>query len=705
MSVGDTDTPLALVADDDEGTRLMLTETAEQVGLSVVTAKDGRSALNLALKTEFAVALLDVEMPALDGLEVCRVLRSTAHARRLPIIMITAHDDAASIKRAFEAGATDFIAKPLNLPLIPRRLDYVLRNAALLRTLEKREEEYRTLIQSMPDTVFLVGPGGNVRRIWNEPEALGAETGGADPGAPLDVLLPPVIGARAARSAAATARDGQPRTDEYILMAESGEERCYEIRYFRCGTGEVMALRQDVTGRKLAQRRIHELAFSDSLTGLPNRPAFFRNLSAELARLAENAAEQARLAVIVMHVTGLGRINETFGHSVGDDVMRAVAAVLGRCVAPLQSPLTDIVAARLDGNQFVISLRGDDAAALAQQVAATLSASLRNAVRCGQHEFFLRASIGIAMSPDHGRDAEVLVKNASTAMFECRSRGPGTHAIYAEVMSARALMDISLDAELRRTLAQDGLQLMYQPKFELARGLPVGAEALLRWHHPRLGDVSPGRFIPLAEETGLILELSAWVVRSVCRQIAAWRHSGLDIPIAVNLSGKDFLHGDPAALVAREAAAAGIPASCLEFEVTESVLVDDFARVSAGLAALRSLGCRVALDDFGSGYSSLSYLQRLPLDRLKVDRSFVADVHRNPATGAICEAIIELGRSVGLLVTAEGVEEQAQLEWLRARGCDEIQGFLLARPMRATELELLIAGIAASRAPLLIARG
>jgi EAL domain-containing protein (putative c-di-GMP-specific phosphodiesterase class I) len=363
------------------------------------------------------------------------------------------------------------------------------------------------------------------------------------------------------------------------------------------------------------------------------------------------------------------------------------------------------VAARLDGNQFVISVRGDDAAALAQQVAATLSASLRNAVRCGQHEFFLRASIGIAMSPDHGRDAEVLVKNASTAMFECRSRGPGAHAIYAEVMSARALMDISLDAELRRTLAQDGLQLMYQPKFELARGLPVGAEALLRWHHPRLGDVSPGRFIPLAEETGLILELSAWVVRSVCRQIAAWRHSGLDIPIAVNLSGKDFLHGDPVALVAREAAAAGIPASCLEFEVTESVLVDDFARVSAGLAALRSLGCRVALDDFGSGYSSLSYLQRLPLDRLKVDRSFVADVHRNAATGAICEAIIELGRSVGLLVTAEGVEEQAQLEWLQARGCDEIQGFLLARPMRATELELLIAGIAASRAPLLIARG
>jgi len=290
----------------------------------------------------------------------------------------------------------------------------------------------------------------------------------------------------------------------------------------------------------------------------------------------------------------------------------------------------------------------------------------------------------------------MLVRNASTAMFESQSSGSGGYTIYADAMSARAQMDILLDAELRRAVAQEGLQLVYQPKFDLASGAPIGAEALLRWTHPRLGVIPPVRFIPLAEKTGLILEISEWVIRSACSQIRKWRSIGLDIPVAINLSGKDFLHGDPATLVAREVAAAGIPAACLEIEVTESVLVTDFTRVSAGLAALKALGCRVALDDFGTGYSSLGYLQRLPLDRLKVDRTFVTLVHCNPADGAIFEAIIALAQGVGLVVTAEGVEERAQLDWLRARGCDEVQGFLLARPMCAADLELLLAGIAMS---------
>jgi len=272
-------------------------------------------------------------------------------------------------------------------------------------------------------------------------------------------------------------------------------------------------------------------------------------------------------------------------------------------------------------------------------------------------------------------------------------------------MSARAQMKILLDSELRRAVGQNGLQLAYQPQFDVASGAPLGAEALLRWNHPSLGAISPLQLIPLAEESGLILEISAWVVRSVCRQIGAWRRLGLDVSIAVNLSGKDFVYGDPAALVARELAAAGIPAANLELEITESVLVTDFARVTAGLAALRDLGCRVALDDFGTGYSSLGYLQRLPLDRLKVDRSFVTSVHQNPADGAIFNAIIALARSIGLKVTAEGVEEPDQLDWLRRHGCDEAQGYLLARPMSAADLELLFAAAATARSDIKAASG
>jgi diguanylate cyclase (GGDEF)-like protein len=686
------DRPVVLIADDDEVTRLMLSEAAELAGLAVIAVNDGRSALNAGLKTEFAMVLLDVQMPGLDGYEVCRALRACPHARTLPIIMITGQDDATSVERAFEMGATDFIPKPLNWPLMPRRLEYILRNARLLRALERREAEYRTLIQSIPDTVYLVGPDGAVRRIWNDPQAPVADAAGLNPNAPLDVVLPPAIGARAARSAALTARDGQPRADEYAA-AEHGDEHNYELRYFRCGTGEVMALRQDVTARKLTERRIRELAFNDPLTGLPNRQSFFQLLAAELTALAEHAPGAERVAVTVLHVTGFGRINETFGHGVGDEVLRVVADQLGRQLAALRSSGMLAVIARLEGNQFVMAVRAGDAAQVSQRITAAFCADLKRAVRCGQHEFFLRAATGIAEFPAHGRDAEALVKNASTAMVACQAEGSGDCLVYDDAMGARALEWISLDAELRRAVAGEGLQLLYQPKFAVASGAAVGAEALLRWTHPRLGAISPARFIPLAEETGLILDISAWVIRSACRQIREWRRSGLDVPVAINLSGKDFLHGDPITLLAREIAAAGIDAAAIEIEVTESVLVTDFARVSAGLAQLKELGCSVALDDFGTGYSSLGYLQRLPLDRLKVDRNFVVDVHRRPADAAIFAAILALAKSVGLAVIAEGVEEQAQLDWLRAHGCDEAQGFLLARPMPAAELELLLAGM------------
>ncbi|MGB8694500.1 MAG: response regulator, partial [Steroidobacteraceae bacterium] len=361
MSARGVERPLALVADDDEGTRLMLSEAAEVAGLSVVTVDDGRSALNVGLRTEFAVALLDVEMPGMDGLEVCRALRSTAHARTLPIIMITARDDADSIRRAFEVGATDFIPKPLNLPLIPRRLEYILRNAGLLRSLEQREVEYRTLIQSMPDSVYLVATDGNVRRVWNDPLAPQSGADDAATQTPLVQLLPAVIGARATRSAALTARDGQPRTDEYTADDEGGERRSHELRYFRCGSGETMVLRQDITARKLGEQRIHELAFNDALTGLPNRQSFFQRLGGELQQMLESDGQQEHVAVVVFHMTGFGRINETFGHDVGDDVLRGVAEQLARYMAPLRACAARALLARLDGNQFVVYVNGSDA--------------------------------------------------------------------------------------------------------------------------------------------------------------------------------------------------------------------------------------------------------------------------------------------------------------------------------------------------------
>ena len=686
MSTPVTPRGIVLIADDDELMRVMLSEAVEQAGMSVIAVSDGQSALNVGLNTDFAMALLDVEMPGLNGYELCRALRARPNARTLPIIMITGRDDAESVAMAFNAGATDFIPKPLNWPLVPHRLQYIERNAELLRSLEQRESDNSALIASIPDTIYMVTPDAMVQRAWNDPDL--AELAAL----PVHVatVLPTAIATRAARSIRAASNDGRPRTDEYTTQDNGADERSYNLRYFRCNSSEVLVVRQDVTARKSVERRIVQLAYHDSLTGLPNRESFFDMVRVELA---DPGVAQDGLTVVCFNLVGFERISETFGHSVGDEVLRTAAAQLAGVLQQLRADNLRLELARLEGGKFVVLIRAPQATTLAESLAGSLAKMFREPVRCGQHDFFVAPSIGVANYPSHGRDADELVKNAHTAMFQAKESASGGYVRYAEVMSTRALEWLSLDSELRRAVANDALELHYQPKFRLLDGALVGVEALVRWCHPRLGQIPASRFIPLAEETGLILDVGAWVTRAACRQLQQWNRIGLHVPIAINFSGKEFLHGSPARLVERESAAAELTPGSLEIEITESVLVTDFARISTGLAALKELGCRIALDDFGTGYSSLAYLQKLPLDKLKVDRTFVTNVHTQHSDGAIFDAIIGLARSVGLTVVAEGVEHAAQLEWLKRHGCDEVQGYFLGRPMPASDIELLIMSV------------
>ena len=686
MSTPVTPRGIVLIADDDELMRVMLSEAVEQAGMSVIAVSDGQSALNVGLNTDFAMALLDVEMPGLNGYELCRALRARPNARTLPIIMITGRDDAESVAMAFNAGATDFIPKPLNWPLVPHRLQYIERNAELLRSLEQRESDNSALIASIPDTIYMVTPDAMVQRAWNDPDL--AELAAL----PVHVatVLPTAIATRAARSIRAASNDGRPRTEEYTTQGNGADERSYNLRYFRCNSSEVLVVRQDVTARKSVERRIVQLAYHDSLTGLPNRESFFDMVRVELA---DPGVAQDGLTVVCFNLVGFERISETFGHSVGDEVLRTAAAQLAGVLQQLRADNLRLELARLEGGKFVVLIRAPQATTLAESLAGSLAKMFREPVRCGQHDFFVAPSIGVANYPSHGRDADELVKNAHTAMFQAKESASGGYVRYAEVMSTRALEWLSLDSELRRAVANDALELHYQPKFRLLDGALVGVEALVRWCHPRLGQIPASRFIPLAEETGLILDVGAWVTRAACRQLQQWNRIGLHVPIAINFSGKEFLHGSPARLVERESAAAELTPGSLEIEITESVLVTDFARISTGLAALKELGCRIALDDFGTGYSSLAYLQKLPLDKLKVDRTFVTNVHTQHSDGAIFDAIIGLARSVGLTVVAEGVEHAAQLEWLKRHGCDEVQGYFLGRPMPASDIELLIMSV------------
>jgi diguanylate cyclase len=555
--------PIAIIADDEDLGRLLLAETAEASGLRPMSFDDGAAALKAALSHEVAIVLLDVDMPGMDGYAVCRRLRAEPRFASVPIVMVTGHEDSAAITRAFEAGATDFISKPVNWALLPRRLAYILRNAA-------------------------------------------------------------------------------------------------------------------------AAERIERLAYFDTLTGLPNRQ---RCLDTAQRLFADAERSQERVAVLYMDLNSFKRVNDTFGHSVGDAVLQNVADKLSRIVSRFQAEAVHVSVSRFGGDEFVVLVRHPNARSLAADIAGACQATLKDPIAHEGLEFYSAPSIGIAVYPDDGADVTTVLKHADTAMYQAKAGAIGSAAVYTAAMSARLRDWLDLEGRLRRAVQDDLLYLHYQPKFSLRDNRLVGVEALLRWCDTEPGEIPPTRFIEIAEDSGLIIDLGSWVVRAACRQLREWQNRGLSLPVAINVSGKELLHGDPARVVEEEAAAAGIPASLIEIEITESLLVKDSAKVRGALERLRRLGCRIALDDFGTGYSSLAYITRFPPDRIKIDKAFVDNLDRSASDAAIANAILSLGESLNVTITAEGIERRGQLEWLRRRGCHEAQGFLLSMPLSARDLE------------------
>jgi EAL domain-containing protein (putative c-di-GMP-specific phosphodiesterase class I) len=323
---------------------------------------------------------------------------------------------------------------------------------------------------------------------------------------------------------------------------------------------------------------------------------------------------------------------------------------------------------------------------LALRLADGFAQSFKHALTHDALEFYSTPSIGIAVYPDDGADVATIFKNADVAMYHAKSTGAAA-TVYTPAMGTRMRDWLELESRLRRAVHNDLLNVVFQPKFSVKTDRIVGVEALLRWRDTDYGEVPPSRFIEIAEDSGLILDMSAWLVRAACRQVRRWLDRGITLPVAVNCSAKELLHGDPARVIETEAIAAGIPTSLIEVELTESLIINDSGAVRAKLDRIRQLGCRIALDDFGTGYSSLAYITRFPPDRIKIDKSFVHNVDRAASDAAVASAILSLAASLNLTVTAEGVERAGQLEWLRARGCHEVQGYLLARPMTAAELE------------------
>ena len=433
----------------------------------------------------------------------------------------------------------------------------------------------------------------------------------------------------------------------------------------------------DVTYRVNAEARLNHLANHDALTGLPNRNLLNDRLAHAIARRREGLA-----AVLFLDLDRFKLINDSYGHDVGDEVLKAVAARLTACLRD------EDTVARLGGDEFVVLLEDLSGADSAATIAGKLASRLCEPLVIGGHELPVSASIGIALYPRDGGDAQDLLKNADTAMYRAKENGRGGFCFFAGEMNAHALRRLTLENELRRALDQGELEVFYQPQVMMSDARLIGAEALVRWRHPVNGLVSPIDFIAVAEETGLIVALGEQVLRIACRQIADWQRRGLPpLTVAVNLSPRQFRQVDLVDTIAAVIAETGIDPACLELEITESAAMQDADCTIEALQKLHAMGVTLAIDDFGTGYSSLAYLKRFPIDKLKIDRSFILGLPEDSDDTAIVQAIAAMAASLGLTLLAEGVENEAQRAFLMAHRCSAAQGYLFGRPQPASDFE------------------
>ncbi|UTH74717.1 EAL domain-containing protein [Chromobacterium sp. IIBBL 290-4] len=457
------------------------------------------------------------------------------------------------------------------------------------------------------------------------------------------------------------------------------------ITAIRDGAGECLhyvAVFSDITQRKQAEERLHFLANHDALTSLPNRTLFLERLQSAVDRAGE---ERRQLALLFIDLDRFKLVNDTLGHYAGDQLLVHIARQLQSRLKP-----TDTVA-RLSGDEFTVLLENVDGEAQAAAAAQDMLDAISELSEVSGQQMFISASIGISLYPLDGEEADTLLVHADTAMYRAKERGKNGFQFYTADMNARALERLKLEYSLHRALAQGELELWYQPKVALDSGEMIGAEALLRWRHPELGLVSPDRFIPIAEESALIGQIGAWVLRTACADIRDWQRRGLKPGrVAINVSGRQLKHGDFVEQLRQALADYGLGSECLELEITESVVMEEGGAMIEMLRRLQELGLYLSIDDFGTGYSSLSYLKRLPVRGLKIDRSFIADLHHDSDDAAITRAIVSIAHSLGLDVVAEGVEEEAQRLFLLEQGCYCAQGYLFSKPLPRETFECLL---------------
>lgn len=691
-----------LVADDDPAQRLLLKSVVEQLGLKVVVAENGIEAVELFKSCEPDLVLLDIKMPIMDGLQASEQIRQDQNGQDVPIVLITGSDDHESISRAFDLGVSDFITKPVIWPILAHRLRYLLKANATFMDLKSSERRLR-------NTQKLAAIGHWEWDFTTETIKLSEQMYGLlnlsvrDFNGSIEAffaLLPADVRTRII-DALDDAKNGSGfwAIDHMINLNGGGVRVVHqqgEIFYDEHGKpSSTQGLMQDITKRKLAEDEVRHLAYYDSLTGLPNRLHFTENAELNLL-LAQKMS--SKVALIFMDIDDFKRVNDGLGHYAGDILLQKVAHRLVEELREHDSvsksykesglEVSSQQLSRLGGDEFTIMLTELTSRNEVQKVCERLVKTLSKSIEVSGNELVVSGSFGIAIFPEDGKDLATLMRHADIAMYQAKAMGKNNLCFYNENLDSSRLARLTLELKLRHAIENEIIEIYFQPIINSETGQLNGAEVLARWNDPELGFIHPDTFIPLAEDTGLIIALGDWVLKQSCRQAKHWQDEGhKPIRISVNVSAQQFRQNDFAEKVLNCLNEEGLAAEYLELEITESMLMDNLEKVIEHLKRLKNIGVHISIDDFGSGYSSMSYLKLLPIDKLKIDRSFITGLTEHQSDNAIVKAIIALSIGLQLNIVAEGVETIEQRDFLTSNGCKEIQGYLYSKPLEPNAFE------------------
>ena len=679
QSMSSTSEARILVVDDEPVNRLVLKQILESNGYEVYEASSGQSAVSQLLEQSYDLVLMDLEMPGMNGVQAVRLVRQFKTQLQLPVIMVTSKGSCDS--EAFREGFNDYIKKPADKEVVLARVNLHLQLKRAQDSLLLSEERYA-----------LAAAGSN-DGLWDWQLAKGTLY--------CSDRMQSMLGLPAKSLKTVTEwfdlihEEDASRVQKDLNAHFCGESDHFEteLRLLHQSSGYRWMLCRGLAVRDLNGKVIRiagsltditEGKVADALTGLPNRLLFVDRVQ----RCVEQAKRypSRRFAILYLDVDGFKLINDSYGHEVGDEYLIAIAKRLETAVRS-----SDSVVSRLGGDEFAVLVENLKGTGCAEAVANRIIKSLSGPIRIKNRELFARASIGIAMNRGGEPAAEEMIREADVAMYFAKENSHLPYKVFEPQMASEAAERLEMSSELRNALSKQEMSLRFQPIVDLRNGATAGFEALVRWSNSKLGNVSPEEFIPLAEESGLIVNLGSFVIRTACAVASELSEIASEpLFMSVNVSMRQMISDDLLDVVSNALKDSGLMRHQLKLEVTETAVMDDPDECIELLEQLRALGVSIGLDDFGTGYSSLAYLHRLPLNVLKIDRSFVAAMFSSAENMAIIETILTLGKSLGLEVIAEGVETRKQLERLRDLGCRYVQGFLFSKPVYQDEVSGLV---------------